>query len=214
MRIPPHKEAFEYKYTLSSHVLGDLLAHDIASNGEKPLTFFAAHLHAHDSVTRMEVLTTKKSGIRYSTWLDANYSGYGRSQQFHEMAADEGGAKFELARGDALTISCVFNTSKVRKTVAYGVDHGQEMCGIVGFCTCGGVGWGGGGGRKGQGRREKERKRETERNREREKTRETHTTSPFYTRQTTQQTRRNAARVGSTKQFTVIRKRDESNLTR
>ena len=91
LNIPPLQEAFEYSYTLGSKVLGDLLAHDIALNGEKarsstnasaekthlaltlqnmkPLTLFAAHLHAHDSVTRMEVLTTKKSGIRYSTYL-------------------------------------------------------------------------------------------------------------------------------------------------
>lgn len=124
---------FPTQYTLSSHKLGDLLAHDIATNGEKPLTFVAAHLHAHDSVTRMEVITTKKSGVRYSTWLDANYTGYGRSQQFHVKGEDEGNAKYELARGDSLTISCVFNTSAVKKTTVYGVDHGEEMCGIVGF---------------------------------------------------------------------------------
>ena len=113
------------------------------------MTLVAAHMHGHGMLERYEfgLIRPASSGEssgerRVPIGILEGYAGYGADQSFMalptrrtsdgEKTPRENTTGVAMGPGDSMYVRCTFDTraaSNASSSVAYGVGHGEEMCG-------------------------------------------------------------------------------------
>jgi len=141
MVLPPGKTAYHHSFTCPPHKVQAMLARDLAKFGS--VQPFAVHLHSHENGKKLwwdHLRNGKKIG---EFGRIDKYRGYGRHESFlhlnnklnspdlqREFNPGTTGAKSaKILPGDSLRINCVFDTTKAKRPIVYGTNHGEEMCG-------------------------------------------------------------------------------------
>ncbi len=154
MRLPANERRVRFEYAIGP--FSARLAPDFASarvkNGAREVTLVAAHMHGHGMLERYEfgLIRPASSGEssgerRVPIGILEGYAGYGADQSFmalptrrmsdgEKTGGKTGGKTVGVAMGpgDSMYVRCTFDTraaSNAASSVAYGVGHGEEMCG-------------------------------------------------------------------------------------
>lgn len=154
MRLPANERRVRFEYAIGP--FSARMAPDFASarvkNGTREVTLVAAHMHGHGMLERYEfgLIRPASSGEssgerRVPIGILEGYAGYGADQSFmalptrrmsdgEKTGGKTGGKTVGVAMGpgDSMYVRCTFDTraaSNAASSVAYGVGHGEEMCG-------------------------------------------------------------------------------------
>lgn len=154
MRLPANERRVRFEYAIGP--FSARMAPDFASarvkNGAREVTLVAAHMHGHGMLERYEfgLIRPASSGEssgerRVPIGILEGYAGYGADQSFmalptrrmsdgEKTGGKTGGKTVGVAMGpgDSMYVRCTFDTraaSNAASSVAYGVGHGEEMCG-------------------------------------------------------------------------------------
>ena len=123
-----------------------------STNGAREVTLVAAHMHGHGMLERYEfglIRSGESSGEssgerRVPIGILEGYAGYGADQSFMALptrrtsdgektfSPRENATGVAMGPGDSMYVRCTFDTraaSNASSSVAYGVGHGEEMCG-------------------------------------------------------------------------------------
>ena len=154
MRLPANERRVRFEYAIgpfSARMAPDFAAARV-KNGTREVTLVAAHMHGHGMLERYEfgLIRPASSGEssgerRVPIGILEGYAGYGADQSFmalptrrmsdgEKTGGKTGGKTVGVAMGpgDSMYVRCTFDTraaSNAASSVAYGVGHGEEMCG-------------------------------------------------------------------------------------
>jgi len=154
MRLPANERRVRFEYAIgpfSARMAPDFAAARV-KNGTREVTLVAAHMHGHGMLERYEfgLIRPASSGEssgerRVPIGILEGYAGYGADQSFmalptrrmsdgEKTGGKTGGKTVGVAMGpgDSMYVRCTFDTraaSNATSSVAYGVGHGEEMCG-------------------------------------------------------------------------------------
>ena len=156
MRLPANERRVRFEYAIGPFSARMAPDFDFASarvkNGTREVTLVAAHMHGHGMLERYEfgLIRPASSGDssgerRVPIGILEGYAGYGADQSFmalptrrmsdgEKTGGKTGGKTVGVAMGpgDSMYVRCTFDTraaSNAASSVAYGVGHGEEMCG-------------------------------------------------------------------------------------
>jgi hypothetical protein len=168
MKLPPGKARYKHTITTSAGKLDQVLEKDLQKYGEVHPVAVHLHMHNHGRAAWIDHI---RQGLKLGEFgrID-KYKGYGTDQSFFAInsvkpqesevmdsrMAKKGHfswkpSKDGIKAGDALSMSCVFDTrcryaththggttvledddcEKARRPIRYGLSHSQEMCGAL-----------------------------------------------------------------------------------
>ena len=154
MRLPANERRVRFEYAVgpfSARMAPDF-ASASATYGAREVTLVAAHMHGHGMLERYEfglIRSGESSGEssgerRVPIGILEGYAGYGADQSFMALptrrtsdgektfSPRENATGVAMGPGDSMYVRCTFDTraaSNASSSVAYGVGHGEEMCG-------------------------------------------------------------------------------------
>ena len=152
MRLPANERRVRFEYAIgpfSARMAPDFASAQRSTNGAREVTLVAAHMHGHGMLERYEfgLIRPASSGEssgerRVPIGILEGYAGYGADQSFMalptrrtsdgEKTPRENTTGVAMGPGDSMYVRCTFDTraaSNASSSVAYGVGHGEEMCG-------------------------------------------------------------------------------------
>jgi hypothetical protein len=128
LNIPGGRKSFDYTFTCPAEKVTKMFSPDSDISHIRPI---ALHLHMHNRGKKMRFELIRNGKVVSVIGQDMKYGGYGPSENFHilPMKGDSFTDEQLIHKGDALRVTCTYNTENKTAPTRYGIDWHDEMCG-------------------------------------------------------------------------------------
>eukprot|EP00040_Diaphanoeca_grandis_P023239 m.126102 g.126102 ORF g.126102 m.126102 type:complete len:420 (+) comp29177_c0_seq1:199-1458(+) len=130
LNVPSGQKSYETKSECPPTELVLLLENDFKMN--RSITPIAIHLHGHNAAKKIVVEHHSRDGKFLENYYSMDpYHGYGDDETIKIIPQPGALPPTPFRPGDRLTGRCWFDSTWSDKSITYGVDHGDEMCGFL-----------------------------------------------------------------------------------